>query len=108
MANLPAGYNPPGVFTQTTIDYAQPIVAGSNNTVALIGVADETQTVTSIEVVRGSSATYDNPLYGADVSNQATGTNFTFSLATAKLPYPVVTGTGQGLVSNNPQTITVY
>lgn len=107
-SNLPAGYNPPSVFTQTTVDFAQSIVSGSDKTVAIIGVADETKSALAVEVIRGSSSTMDNPFYGADVSNQVTGTNNAFSLYTAKLPYPIVDGSGQGKVTQDPGTLSAY
>ena len=101
--NLPAGYNPPGVFTQTSISFAQPIISGSDKVEALIGVSDETRTAVGVEMIRGSSATQDNPIYGEDVSNQANGLNTTFTVN-----YPIVTGSGQGILSTDPTTVTVY
>jgi len=103
-SNLPAGYNPPSVFTQTSIDFAQPIVYGNNKTVTIIGVADETKSAVAVEMIRGSSSTLDNPIYGYDVSSDVTGTNATFQVR----PFPIVDGTGVGRVTKDPTSVTVY
>ena len=102
---LPAGYNPPSVFTQTSIEFSQPIIDGNSKIMALIGVSDETKTATAVEVIRGSSATMDNPIYGEDHSNAfLNGVTYTFSVD----HFPIVDGTGMGKVTKNPSAVTVY
>ncbi len=101
---LPAGYNPPSVFTQTSTEFSQPIIDGGSKILAIIGVSDETKSASAIEVIRGSSSTLDNPIYAEDLSNQVLGTNATFYVE----HFPVVDGSGKGRTSKDPSSVTVY
>ena len=104
---LPTGYNPPNVFTQTTIDYAQPIIDGSNKTVVLIGTSDEVNSAVGVEMIRGSSATLDNPIYGEDHSEIANNSGKPTFILTTRF-FPVVDGSGLGKITKDPTKVSVY
>jgi hypothetical protein len=92
------------VFTQTTIEQTDPIVDGRSKVLALIGVADEDRLADGVEMIRGSSAQMDNPIYGEDLSNQVKGTNAAFNVRF----FPIVDGTGKGKVTTDTSTLHVY
>ena len=104
MAGPFSGYAPPGVYTKTLLDLGIAELLGEVRVPAFIGTAQEVKQVTNYDLVRGSSATRDNQKIGEDLSYQANGTNKTFTVSS----YPVVTGTGSGVVSTNPNNIEVF
>jgi len=104
MAGPFAGYAPPGVYTKTLLDLGVAELLGEIRVPTFIGTAQEFKRVTNYDLVRGSSATRDNQKIGEDLSYQANGTNKTFTVST----FPIVTGTGSGVVSTNPNNIEVF
>ena len=96
-------YVEPGVYTQTLTDNTITTLTGGIRIPLLIGVGSETLQVTDYEIIRGSSATIDNYMTNEDVSSQLTGTNRTFIVS----HFPVVDGTGKGVVTKDPTKVTV-
>lgn len=96
-------YAPPGVYTRTLLDRAAVNLLGGLRIPVLVGPADEVKTVYDEELFRGSSSTADNPVYNEDVSSQFDGTNRTFTVAR----YPIVDGSGNGTITNDPNNVEV-
>lgn len=104
MAGPFAGYAPPGVYTKTLLDLGIAELLGEIRVPTFIGTAQEFKRVVNYDLVRGSSSTRDNQKIGEDLSYQADGTNKTFTVST----FPIVTGTGSGVISTNPNNIEVF
>lgn len=115
---LTGGYVPPGVFTQTIFQPATPALFNGLRIPIYIGVGQETLQQLNYELVRGSSAIVDTQVFNEDVTNNfivsdinpaapvlgpSGGTLTTFQVA----HYPIVTGSGQGVVSTNPANVSV-
>src|SRR6478736_2728842 len=96
-------YVPPGVYVDTIADTTVATLAPGLRLGAFIGVAQEILSISNFEMIRGSSATNDIPFQGEDVSDQFDGTNREFFVS----HFPVVTGQGQGITTNNPNDLTV-
>ena len=94
----------PGVYTQTLNEAPQVSAAGALRVPAFIGVADEVIPITAYEMVRGSSSMADNKITLENVSLQVTGTNRNFTTSFS----PLVTGTGNGIVTTNPNDVAAY
>lgn len=94
----------PGVYTKTLNEAPRVTAAGGLRIPAFIGVADEFFEVDNLEMIRGSSSFADNQIVKEDVSSQLTGTNRNFTVTY----YPIVTGTGDGVTTTNPNDVTVY
>lgn len=95
-------YVPPGPYTRTLTDQTVPSFSGGIRFPAFIGVGKETLEATD-ELFRGSSSIADNLVNKEDESDQFTGTERSFTVTN----FPIVTGTGQGQVTNNPRDVTV-
>ena len=104
MAGPFAGYAPPGVYTKTLLDLGLSELLGEIRIPTFIGTAQEFKSVVNYDLIRGSSATRDNQKNGEDLSYQANGTNKTFTVSS----FPIVTGTGSGVISTNPNNISVF
>ena len=104
MAGPFAGYAPPGVYTKTLLDLGIAELLGEIRVPTFIGTAQEVKRVSNYDLVRGSSASRDNHKTGEDLSYQANGTNKTFTVSS----FPIVTGTGSGVISTNPNDIEVF
>jgi len=93
----------PGAYTETLADQTISNLIGGLRIPLFIGVASETLEITDYEMIRGSSATADNYMANEDVSNQLNGDNRSFIVS----HFPIVTGSGQGIIAYDPQFITV-
>lgn len=96
-------YEPPGVYTRTLSDSTLVTLQGGLRIPLLIGVGQETLVLTDQELVRGSSSTIDNLKTNEDVSHQFDGLNRQFTV----LLFPIVTGSGSGEPSFNPNNVKV-
>lgn len=103
MAGPFTSYVPPGVYVDTYQDQTVATLAAGLRIGAFIGVSQEYLTLSNFEMVRGSSATEDIRIIGQDVSGQFDGTNRVFTTPIV----PIVSGAGQGVVTNDPNTIIV-
>ena len=110
-------YAPPGVYVQTL---AQPVlnqILGGLRVPVLIGVAQNSLTQTNFELIRGSSAVADTPVYGEDPTGQfvLSGVNNNPTLGNANgvatsfrvRNYPIVDGSGQGKITYATTTVSV-
>lgn len=98
-----AEYAPPGVYVQTFADVTVTNFITGLRLPVFIGVGAEQLELSNFQVIRGSSATADIAIVGEDESSQFDGSNRTFTVS----HYPVVSGTGQGIVSNDPTVVSV-
>lgn len=96
-------YAEPGVYTRTLADSTVASLTGGIRVPLFIGVGTETLTLTDQELVRGSSSIADNKITNEDVSLQFTGTNREFTVA----KYPIVDGSGLGIITYDPKDVTV-
>lgn len=104
MAGPFIGYAPPGVYDKTLINQSVAEILAEVRIPAIIGTAQEYKRVVNYDMVRGSSSSRDNRKLGEDLSYQANGVQRTFQVAM----YPIVTGSGSGIISTNPNQIEVY
>lgn len=111
-------YAPPGVFTTTQVqnDTTGPPVG--TRIPMLVGVGSESLTRSDFELIRGSSASADQR-----ITNEATAGRFVVDNSNPDAPvlgastgaeasfrvrnYPIVSGSGQGVVTNDPQDLSV-
>ena len=98
-----AEYTPPGVYVQTFADTTVTNLITGLRLPVFIGVGAETIPLTNFQVLRGSSGTSDVRVIGENVSSQFDGTNRDFTVN----HYPVVSGTGQDVITNDPTTVYV-
>jgi hypothetical protein len=96
-------YAPPGVYTSVVIQPASAPLFGSARIPVIIGEGVQNFVFSNEEIFRGSSATADDQSVNEDISAQVTGLNNTFQVTY----FPVVTGTGKGVVTNDPSLIQV-
>jgi hypothetical protein len=96
-------YVPPGVYVNTINDASAVNIVAGLRMPLFIGVGQEYITVNNFEIIRGSSATADIRMLGEDVSSQFTGTNRQFNVAN----FPIVDGTGRGVVTADPNVLSV-
>jgi hypothetical protein len=97
------GYLKPGVYTDAVTADTSISLFGTARVPVIIGEGLEYFTYSNEELFRGSSAVADNPVTGENESDQVTGTNNTFQVTY----FPIVTGTGQGIVTSDPTLIQV-
>ena len=93
----------PGVYTQTLSDQTIATLVGGLRVPLLIGVGSETLQIIDYEIIRGSSSIADNYMANEDVSHQLTGFNREFIVS----KFPIVDGTGQGVIAYDPKYVTV-
>ena len=98
-----SSYAPPGVYTRTLLDPSTVGVPGGLRIPVFVGVSQETKVQNGFELRRGSSVDQDTQIINEDVSSQFDGTNRSFTVAN----FPIVDGSGQGRVTNNPRFILV-
>ena len=96
-------YIEPGVYTRTLADSTLATLTGGLRIPLFIGVGSETLQITDYEIIRGSSAVADNFMSNEDVSYQFSGTNREIIVS----KFPIVTGTGQGVINFDPKNVTV-
>lgn len=96
-------YAPPGVFTFEIFNAQTPTATGATRIPVVIGEGQQFFTFANVELFRGSSAVEDDQAVNENISNQITG--FTRSFQTTY--FPVVDGTGKGVVTNDPSKIQV-
>jgi len=94
----------PNVYTETLNEPVRVTAAGALRFAAFVGVADEATRINNLEMIRGSSSMADNRIEAEDVSSQITGTNRSFTTTY----YPLVKGDGNGTVTTDPNSVTVY
>jgi hypothetical protein len=101
MAAFVSGYLAPGVYDRTLLDPNVASLLGGLRIPIIIGTGQEQKLLLNQDMVRGSSASVDNKSSNEDVSSQATGTNTIFQVRY----YPIVNGTGSGIVTNKVSDI---
>ena len=98
----------PGVYTQTLNEAPTATAAGGLRVPAFIGVADEVIPVTAYEMIRGSSSMADNKVNREEMTGATPylidGVNRNFKVTY----FPIVTGSGTGTITTNPNDVTVY
>ena len=99
-----AQYAEPGVYTRTLSDSTVATLTGGLRIPLFIGVGSEDLQITDYELVRGSSSIVDNIITGEDVSHQLTGTTREIQV----LKFPIVTGTGDGIISQDTNSVKVF
>lgn len=118
MAIVSVPYRPPGVYTET--NYESP-VEGFPESVripAFLGEGTELLTQVDLEVIRGSSASQDQRVVGENEVGRAVVQEFTggairlgdFDGKVTKFQvrnYPIVDGSGHGVVANNRSAVQV-
>ena len=97
-------YEPPGVYTRTLSDNTIVTLQGGLRIPILIGVGTENLNLNDYEMVRGSSSVVDNIKTDEDVSLQLTGLNREIQTEL----FPIVTGTGEGTPTFDPQDVKVH
>lgn len=95
-------YAKPGVYTEVLIANPGQTLFGNARIPVIIGEGVEFFTTNNAEIIRGSSPVADNRVI-EDLSNQVNGITNTFQLTY----FPVVDGTGKGIVTNDPSKITI-
>ena len=114
----PQSYTPPGVYTDTKFEAASANVGIGLRVPVFIGVGTETLPRTDFEMVRGSSAVSDNLISNEDVDSSwvvssvnpqspVLGTNDGTLRQFQVANYPIVTGSGHGVVSNSSAHVSV-
>lgn len=111
-------YAPPGVYTRDRVigDASSPPTG--DRVAVLVGVGQETLAVEDVEIVRGSSASVDqritnenaSPRFVVDDANPDSPVLGPVDGVSARFRvqnYPIVSGNGQGVVTNDPQAVTV-
>ena len=111
-------YAPPGPYTQTLFE--SPLTGGLDTfkLPVIVGEGNESLVQTDLQVVRGSSSSEDQEVAGEDASGHAvvstsnTGVitlgNFDGILDKIQVRhYPIVTGAGSGITSNNRTDVSV-
>lgn len=111
-------YAPPGVYTTTQ---QQQQISGppvANRIPVLVGVGRESLSRTDFELIRGSSASADQRIVNESVAGRfvvdntnpddpvlgaSTGSEASFQVRN----FPIVSGSGQGQVTDDPQDVTV-
>lgn len=102
MAAFVSGYLAPGVYDRTLVDPNVASLLGGLRIPVIVGTGQEEKLLLAEAVIRGSSVSVDNKAPEEDVSAQADGTNVVFQVTN----YPIVTGTGSGIVSTRPSDVT--
>lgn len=97
-------YTKPGVYTSVIYEEGGVSLFGDARIPVLIGEGQETKKLLNQEIHRGSSATSDEQKVLENLSHQITGTGRAYQLTYA----PVVSGNGQGVVTNLPSAIEAY
>lgn len=96
-------YAPPGVYTIEIFNPQASAAIGTARIPVIIGEGEEFFSFNNIELFRGSSAVQDDQAVNENISDQVTG--FTRQFQTTY--YPVVDGTGKGVVTNDPAKLQV-
>lgn len=96
-------YVKPGVYTSVVLNDTGSPVFGDGLITVFIGEGQEQFTFNDVELHRGSSAITDDKVVGENISDQIDGLTRTFQLSY----FPVVTGTGYGLLTNDPLKVKV-
>lgn len=110
-------YAPPGVYTQTIVDPIIGQLLAGLRVPVIIGVARETLSQSNVEIIRGSSALADTPIFGEDAAGHwvvgGTPSNPTLgnqdgSRTTFRVRnYPIVDGFGVGRVTFDASSVNV-
>ncbi len=96
-------YTKPGVYTQVIIEQAGQPLFGAARIPVVIGEGTQFFTTSNVELFRGSSSNTDDQAVNENISNQVTGLGRSFQTTY----FPVVDGTGKGIVTNDPADIQV-
>lgn len=93
----------PSVIVETRLEAPGTTAAGDIRFPAIIGTSSEETRISNFEMVRGSSSIADNLILEENETAKFTGTNKNFTVEY----YPIVDGSGQGKVSNDPRSVIV-
>ncbi len=96
-------YAPPGVYTTEVFNPQASAAIGTARIPVIIGEGQQFFNFPNVELFRGSSSVQDDQAVNENISNQVSG--FTRSFRTTY--YPVVDGTGKGVVTNDPSKVQV-
>jgi hypothetical protein len=96
-------YAPPGVYTTEVFIANTATIAGTARIPVIIGEGVQYFTTSNYELFRGSSPVQDDQSVNENISDQVTGLTQGFNTTF----YPVVDGTGKGVVTNNPALVQV-
>ena len=96
-------YSPPGVYTQEIFNPQSSAAIGTARIPVIIGEGQQFFSFPNIELFRGSSAQQDDQAVNEDISDQITGFGRNFNTTY----FPVVDGTGRGIVTNDPTKVQV-
>ena len=96
-------YAPPGVYTQVILQTNAAPTIGSARVPVIIGEGQQYFSNNNVELFRGSSSVQDDQSVSENISNQVTGLTRSFQTSF----YPVTTGNGKGVISNNPADVQV-
>jgi hypothetical protein len=97
-------YTAPGTFVRDSVEEAGITLFGDARIPVFIGEGQETRSFSGINLHRGSSATSDEMVIRENLSAQVDGTSRTFQLTY----FPVVTGDGKGVATNDPSFVKLY
>src|SRR5208337_2405386 len=94
-------YAPPGVYTQVIIQTSAAPAIGTARIPVIIGEGLQFFQRNNLELFRSSSAVADDQSVNENISDQVTGFQRNFQTTY----YPVVDGTGRGVVTNDPTKV---
>lgn len=98
-----SSYAPPGVYTTEIFQSTTATTSGTARIPVIIGEGVQYFTTSNYELFRGSSPVQDDQSVNENISDQVTGLTQSFNTTF----YPVVDGTGHGIVTNNPALLQV-
>jgi hypothetical protein len=93
----------PSVIVETRLEAPGTTAAGDIRVPAIVGTSSEETRVSNFEIIRGSSNIADNLILEENETAKFTGTNKNFTVEY----YPIVDGSGQGKVTNDPRAVIV-
>ena len=96
-------YAPPGVYTTEIFVSNTATLAGTARIPVIIGEGQQFFTVSNFETFRGSSSIQDDQSVNENISDQVSGLTQSFNTTF----FPVVDGTGKGVVTNDPSKLVV-
>jgi len=96
-------YAPPGVYTTENFIASSALAVGTSRIPVIIGEGQQFFTFSNLELFRGSSSVADDQSVNENISDQISGLTQNFQTTF----FPVVTGSGKGLVTNDPSYVQV-